>query len=266
MESLSDSQISSKLHYLPENPAVLYEAMDISSVLDLSFQLLREGRFPAFSGVVARSQTKGRGRHGRVWVSPPGHLYASLRLPDGPPYEGSLAPIALGYELSEALERTLQVKTLIKWPNDLLLERKKVAGVLLECREGAVVAGVGINLKAPPQVERGPGQPLPGAFDTDMPPLELWIELCKCIFFSYTQLNRALAPSWAEDYARVVSQKLHALGDKVTIKDAHGKDGDYQDLMGVFRGIDPSGALVLESKNGCELVKSGSLLTSWTPS
>ncbi|MDR2351947.1 MAG: hypothetical protein LBF22_02090, partial [Deltaproteobacteria bacterium] len=69
-----------KRTYLEDSPALFYSADEVSSVLDLSFQLIRAGVFPDFSALIARSQTKGRGRYGRVWLSPPGHLYGAVKL------------------------------------------------------------------------------------------------------------------------------------------------------------------------------------------
>lgn len=114
-------------------------------------RLARQGA-PEGTIVLAESQTKGRGRLKRLWVSPPGKgLYLSVILrPPIPPQWGPRITPAAGVALAEALQdRGLTPK--LKWPNDVMLGRRKVGGVLTEasCTENAisfVVVGVGINV------------------------------------------------------------------------------------------------------------------------
>ena len=100
-------------------------------------------------GAVATAdfQTSGRGRLGRSWEAPPGEaLLASVLLK--PPGTRPLPQLALvaGVAVADALERLTGLAVQIKWPNDVMLRRAKVAGILAEARDGAVVLGLGINL------------------------------------------------------------------------------------------------------------------------
>jgi len=102
--------------------------------------------------VVAEAQRRGRGRHGRTWESPPGGLWFSLGLKVE---KGnlSLIPILAGVAVAQGL-RELGFASQIKWPNDILIDGKKVAGILVEAdtREGEpseVVIGIGINVNIP---------------------------------------------------------------------------------------------------------------------
>jgi BirA family biotin operon repressor/biotin-[acetyl-CoA-carboxylase] ligase len=91
--------------------------------------------------VTADAQTAGRGRQGRAWSAPPGHaLLMSLVLREAHP----LLPLAAAVAVAEAVGDRAQ----IKWPNDVLLEGRKVAGILAEGRpqEGWVVLGIGVNV------------------------------------------------------------------------------------------------------------------------
>jgi BirA family transcriptional regulator, biotin operon repressor / biotin---[acetyl-CoA-carboxylase] ligase len=103
----------------------------------------------------AERQTGGRGRQSRIWVSPPGNLYASTLVrvrPDDPPAAtlALVAAVAL-HEIVSPLAPAVR----IKWPNDLLSEEAKLAGILLEREGEAVVAGFGVNLAAsPPALDR----------------------------------------------------------------------------------------------------------------
>jgi BirA family biotin operon repressor/biotin-[acetyl-CoA-carboxylase] ligase len=96
---------------------------------------------------VADFQTSGRGRLGRSWEAPPGEaLLASVLLK--PPGTRPLPQLALvaGVAVADALEGLTGLAVQIKWPNDVMLRRAKVAGMLAEARDGAVVLGLGINL------------------------------------------------------------------------------------------------------------------------
>ena len=105
--------------------------------------------------VIADQQTAGRGRQGHVWHSPPGSgLYVSivLRPPHGKTADvrsTGLLTLAAGVALAEAVERLTGLRADIKWPNDLLVGRRKLAGILAESAPGGyVVLGYGLNVSA----------------------------------------------------------------------------------------------------------------------
>lgn len=128
----------------------VYRLGETTTVFDHAWRLHGEGRLPVWGSVLARSQTKGRGRAGKPWCSPPGHVYAALRLPGAAPFDGPSASIALALLVTLALEELFSLKAMIKWPNDIVFERKKVGGLLLEARRGATIGGIGLNLVSPP--------------------------------------------------------------------------------------------------------------------
>jgi BirA family biotin operon repressor/biotin-[acetyl-CoA-carboxylase] ligase len=103
--------------------------------------------------VVADAQTSGRGRRGRTWFSPPASgLYVSVvlapaRASVAPDRAVSLLTLAAGVALTEAVERTTGLAADIKWPNDLLVGRRKLAGILAEgAANNTVVLGYGVNV------------------------------------------------------------------------------------------------------------------------
>lgn len=102
---------------------------------------------PIGTAVVAEHQEAGRGRLGRRWEAPPGTaLLASFVLPFQP-----LAPIAAGVAAAEACGPAVR----LKWPNDLLLDGRKLGGILVEAAGGKAIVGIGINLAwAPPRAAR----------------------------------------------------------------------------------------------------------------
>ncbi len=100
-------------------------------------------------GAVAAAghQSAGRGRMGRRWEAPPGTALTFsvlLRPPAGSPIQ-QLSLVA-GLAVAEAVEDALQLSAQIKWPNDVMVDRRKVAGILAEARDGIVVVGIGVNV------------------------------------------------------------------------------------------------------------------------
>lgn len=99
--------------------------------------------------VLADEQTVGRGRHGRNWSAPPGtSLLLSLLLRPGTDHPGmTLLPLLAGLVLAETVSRHLpEHEVSVKWPNDLLVDGGKAAGLLADARGDAVVLGVGVNV------------------------------------------------------------------------------------------------------------------------
>ena len=112
-----------------------------------STQALVDTSLPEGALVVADHQTAGRGRLGRRWEAPAGTaLLCSLLLK--PPLERNVSELSLvaGIAVADTLERTTDLAVQLKWPNDVMLRRRKVAGCLAEARDGAVVLGIGVNV------------------------------------------------------------------------------------------------------------------------
>ena len=102
---------------------------------------------PEGAVAAADHQTAGRGRLGRRWEAPPGTAITAsvlLRPPAGTPVQ-QLSLVA-GLAVAETVEAALDLSAQIKWPNDVMVDRRKVAGVLAEAREGVLVLGIGLNV------------------------------------------------------------------------------------------------------------------------
>ena len=121
---------------------------EIASTSDRLKALARAGA-PEWTAVLADRQTGGRGREGRAWVSPLGGLYLSVLL--RPRFAAvSLIPLAAGVAVAEAVAEW-GVATKLKWPNDVLVSERKLAGILAEATSGPlgvewVALGIGVNL------------------------------------------------------------------------------------------------------------------------
>ena len=131
---------------------VLHVHDEVTSTNDVAMALADAGA-PHGTAVAAERQTRGRGRLGRAWSSPPGvGLWTSVVL--RPPVPAAAVPVltlAAGLAAAEAIEAEAGIPAALKWPNDVLLDGRKVAGTLLELRTedqavAHVVAGVGINV------------------------------------------------------------------------------------------------------------------------
>jgi BirA family biotin operon repressor/biotin-[acetyl-CoA-carboxylase] ligase len=115
---------------------------------------------PEGLAVQALQQTSGRGRHGNLWSSPMGNLYLSVLLrPAARPDKAAQMAFVAALALSDAIDEVIEeghAKTL-KWPNDVLIDGKKVSGILLETkidnhgRVDYLIIGTGVNIFAPPE-------------------------------------------------------------------------------------------------------------------
>ena len=101
-----------------------------------------------YSAVLTDHQTAGRGRMGRTWVSAPGHgLAFSVLVPGTSPSQQSWLPLVAGASVVGAARAQGAVNAELKWPNDVLVDQRKLSGILCEVRhDGRVIAGIGLNV------------------------------------------------------------------------------------------------------------------------
>jgi len=142
---------SSLIHYHPE----------LDSTMNRAKELARAG-CPEYTVVIADRQTEGRGRMQRVWQSEEGGLYFSIVLrPSLIPKEGPLVNFAVALDLVEALEQCCGIAAQVKWPNDVLVDERKIAGILSQMEFEAdqitfINIGIGLNLNNRPEVADKP--------------------------------------------------------------------------------------------------------------
>lgn len=167
----------------------------VASTNDLARAAAERGE-PEGLLVLAREQTAGRGRQGRSWSSPPGNFYGSLLLrPCRPLAEVATLSLVAGLAVAEAVERLAgaRLRASVKWPNDVLVGRAKLAGILPEAivsgdgRCTGLVLGIGVNLAHHPE---GLGRPTTSLAALGLPPP------CPEEFLA------AFEPCFAERYAR----------------------------------------------------------------
>ncbi len=137
---------------------MIYRFQDVPSTNDEAMRLALEG-VEAFSAVVADSQSAGRGRNGHGWVSPEGvGLYVSVILrPRMATETFPFMTLVAGIAAAEAITLLTDLSAKIKWPNDVLVNGRKVAGLLCEADLTSatgpiVIAGLGVNVNTPPHL------------------------------------------------------------------------------------------------------------------
>jgi BirA family transcriptional regulator, biotin operon repressor / biotin---[acetyl-CoA-carboxylase] ligase len=194
--------------------------------------------------VTAKRQTAGRGRRGRIWVSEPGNLYASLLLTDpSPPQHSAELSFVAGLALHDAIAGRipgLSTRLGLKWPNDLLIDRMKVAGVLVEGEGPAVVIGIGVNCVAHPAGTEFPATDLATA-GVRTTPESVFAPLSAAMVVRLAQWNRgagfaAIRTDWLARAA--------GLGKAIHIA------LDDSNLSGRFETIDDTGRLMLRTSDG----------------
>ena len=220
-----------------------------SSSMDAAWELMADGKLPLWGAVLMERQSAGRGRMGRVWQSPTGHIYGALNLPLSQPFNGPGASLALALMIAETLD-SFGWPTLIKWPNDIIYNGGKTGGILLESKAHGLVAGVGLNLKEAPagpwQAEREPGAPPPAALPFAGAPIELWASLVKKLILLYSAKFSELA---MRQIVPLAEKRLLWLGRNVRVeRPAADPPAPAPGLSGRLTGLGPEGQLRLTNQ------------------
>jgi BirA family biotin operon repressor/biotin-[acetyl-CoA-carboxylase] ligase len=220
---------------------------------------MERGRAGAPEGtvVLAESQTQGRGRMGRRWASPPGlNLYASIVLrPRLPAAEVPLITLVAGLATAESVAELVSEGVGIKWPNDVVIDGRKAAGILSEMDAGDaarfVVVGIGVNLNAgagdfPPEL-RAIATSVRQASGAEVDRARFCGRLLSHLEHRYDTLQAAgfaaLLPAW---------QRWDVLRDRPV----EVRQGD-QVIAGTGRGIGADGRLRVETAGGVVEVVAG---------
>lgn len=233
---LTTKSFGKPLHFFPS----------IDSTNTYAARLAREGAAEGCA-VIADEQTGGKGRLGRSWVSPPGvNLYMSLILRPAVstatvPQVGLLAAVAV----ADAIEDVCPLIPAIKWPNDILIDGKKVCGILAEMQTEAgllkaVVLGIGVNVNAPlsafPEELRDKASSLfllgGRAIDRSAFTAAVLTHLEKLYILWLEEGFPALRPLWER-------RATGLLGKVITVAAAEGT------ITGTVQGLDSDGALLL---------------------
>ena len=225
---------------------------ELASTNDEARRLAERGA-PDGTVVHAVRQTAGRGRQGRNWQSPAGNLYASFLLRPGIATEraselGFVAAVAVADLAASVLP---DGAVAVKWPNDVLAGGAKLAGILTECAGGAVVIGIGLNVRHAPE-----GLPYPAtclaaqgcALDADAVLRRLADGMAVALEAWSTLGFAAILESWAA--------RGPAIGAALRVRSGSGQ------VAGRFAGLDSDGALLLATDQGVRRIVAGDVASA----
>jgi BirA family biotin operon repressor/biotin-[acetyl-CoA-carboxylase] ligase len=201
--------------------------------------------------VIAESQEKGRGRLGRHWFSPPFlNLYLSLILrPKIPPQQASLITLMAAVATADAIRKFTGLLPLIKWPNDILLKDRKVAGLLNEIHSETdrihfIILGIGVNLNVDGKMFPKEVRTMATSLKKEMGHsvsrkafLQLLLQELEGWYMIFLKEGAAAILKAWRDRARIKGRqvKVHSFGET---------------LVGVAIDVDKDGALILETAQG----------------
>ena len=234
----------------------IYFYQEIDSTNTQAKRLAEEGA-PHGSVVVAEVQTGGRGRRGRNWVSAGGSgIWFSLLLrPEILPDQASMLTLVAAMAVTKAIRRVTSLDAMIKWPNDVVLEGKKVCGILTELSAqidfvNHIIVGIGINVRRqefPPELEKV-ATALEQERQLHVDRASLLEKVLEEFEFYYEKYLCTLDVSlFREEYQEL----LVNYGRQIQVLDP---SGAYE---GVARGINERGELLVACDRGLRAVNSG---------
>jgi len=227
---------------------------NLSSTNEFARKMVQKGAKEG-TVIIAEEQTEGRGRKGRKWFSPPGGLWFSIILyPSLPPEKGGLLMMASSVSIVDSLA-DIGINAGIKWPNDILIGKKKVCGILMEMEASLnkinfAIVGIGINV-----------------YNKLHPSLENASTLQKFINkkISRISLIKSILEKFDENYQKLLEGDYESIGKKwislsLTIgKELEIKEGNIE-IKGKAIGIDENGFLLVKGREKIHRIMSGDVI------
>jgi len=242
---------------LPLGGIKYYESTD--STNDQALELFQEGSPDPFL-VIANEQTKGRGRAGKTWFTPPDSAlaFSLIIAPNKPTKQNHISRLTgLGaVAVCEGLNELFNLHGKIKWPNDVLLDGKKVCGVLTEGHWlgeeiQTVILGIGINV-AP--------ESIPDEDNVDYPAtcieyhLEKSVDRLQLLKEVLRQVFRWKDHLWRHEFISTWQKHLAFLGERVVISYEETNNRNVTLQNGEIMGLDGDGRLILQNQHGKEFL------------
>jgi BirA family biotin operon repressor/biotin-[acetyl-CoA-carboxylase] ligase len=221
---------------------------------------LAEAGHPEGAVIFAEEQTSGRGRRGRGWEAPKGQglLFSALLRPGVEPALWPRVTHLAALAICRAASPYLPTRPLIKWPNDVLVHRKKLCGILLESgshhSEGFLILGIGLNVNQGRSHFSPELQETATSIHLECAKIHSREECAAAVLNAFA----ALYPGGIEPFdacLKELSEQSALLGKEVTLRQ------DARELLGVVTGFGPSGELELETPDGRRrLISAGELV------
>ncbi|MCS7126224.1 MAG: biotin--[acetyl-CoA-carboxylase] ligase [Aigarchaeota archaeon] len=222
-----------------------YDVVD--STQDLARSL---GAVEEFTVVVAREQIKGRGRLGRGWYSPPGGLWFTIILyPKTPISTYAILCLLCSLSIVKAIEDVTGLKAHIKWPNDVYLKNKKIAGILVESDVideliSRALVGIGVNLnfqiESLPEELRDKATTLLEEYGETIDREVFLIKILKELKKYYEEYRAGAYQKLVE----VIKSRMEMIGRTVSVS------LDQEDVTGLVKDLEITGNLIIESTRG----------------
>ena len=216
--------------------------------------------------IIAEKQTSGRGRLDRKWTSPKGGIWFSLIIhPKFDVSSSTLIPILSAVALSKSIKSVLGIETEVKWPNDITMNGKKVAGVLVDASFQTnsidyLILGIGINFDIDAKKLEKRLTKTPNFYGIDSlrekedktPPKKLLKEFLLQFEKNLFQLDKGEKSKIIKEWTK----RAAGIGKKITINTSNGK------ISGISQGIDNDGALKIKTKNETKKIYVGDVVLS----
>ena len=205
--------------------------------------------------VVSDVQTKGRGRKNRGWSSPKGGLWFSVILyPNIPPERGMLITMTASVSVAQAIEEITGLRPVIKWPNDLLVNGKKVCGILTELdaeidKINYSIVGIGINVNNKIKKElKSKAISLNEVGNLELPKVKLLQSILTNFDLNYSKImdNNYIRNLWFS-YSNIIGKEIEVQRQKDTVK-------------GIVSSVDESGCLIIKSNGKQIRIVSGDII------
>ena len=214
--------------------------------------------------IIAEKQTSGRGRLDRKWTSPKGGIWFSLIIhPKFDVSSSTLIPILSAVALSKSIKSVLDIETEVKWPNDITMNGKKVAGVLVDASFQTnsidyLILGIGINFDIDTKKLEKRLTKTPNFYGIDSlrgkenktPPKTLLKEFLLQFEKNLFQLDKGEKSKIIKEWTK----RAAGIGKKITINTSNGK------ISGISQGIDNDGALKIKTRNEIKKIYVGDVV------
>jgi BirA family biotin operon repressor/biotin-[acetyl-CoA-carboxylase] ligase len=228
---------------------IAFQITEVASIDSTNAALRERAAAGEPEGLVLRAdtQTAGRGRRGRGWDSPVGNLYVSLLLrPDCKPVQGATLGFVAAVSLGRVLRDLTPAEVLHKWPNDLLIDGRKMTGISLEAGsrpDGKIdwlVLGMGVNIHSHPEAGLYPTTDLVVSGGPSITPQDL-LKRFLAVFGPFYD-------AWGEGGFQAIRSDWLAfaagIGERVVAR------LEREEVAGSFTDLDPDGALIMQLDSG----------------
>ena len=224
-----------------------------SSSMDIAWHFISKKILMEWGSILSLSQWNGRGQLGRMWVSPVGNIYSAVQIPSPPQPWHNLLPLIVGFSLLQSFAQ-IDINMMLKWPNDLVMDNKKVGGVLIERKEDMVVVGVGLNLISNPVKEQLRNHNVIAAaslkdFGFNFTPFGLWKNLIGRCRDNFKEIIETKTPS---EFVTLIHEYLAFKDNMVNFTDHENKT-----CKAIVMGLAETGGLKLLINNKIKIVQSG---------